>query len=336
MCQYSATNGVPNDWHLAHLGQFAMGKAGLIMAEATAISADARSTLFDTGIWNNEQVSAWSRIVTFIHQQGSMVGLQLWHAGRKGSATTPWQGHEPVSIEDGGWVAVAPSPIPFGKLPIPKELTKTEILRILDDYRLATENALKAGFDVIEIHGAHGYLIHSFLSPLANKRVDEYGGNFDGRSRFVLEVTDAIRSVWPADKPLFIRMSTIDWIPEGWSIQDTIQLAELLEKHGVDLIDCSSGGIVPDTDYETGPNYQVPFAAKVRADTQVLTAAVGLITDPLKAQEIIETGQADAVMLGREMLRNPHWALHAAFQLGIDIEWPNQYKQAKPREKWPY
>ena len=336
MCQYSAINGLPNDWHFAHLAQFAMGGAGLIFTEATAISSSARSTAVDTGIWNEEQVASWTRIVGFIHEQGAKFAIQLWHAGRKGSATTPWEGHRPVSIDTGGWEIFAPSPLRFGELNIPIELSKADIQIIIQDYKSAAERSLRAGFDVVEIHGAHGYLIHSFLSPIGNKRIDEYGGEFLNRVRFLLEVTKAIREVWPLDKPLFVRLSTSDWVEEGWTVEDSIELAKLLKVIGVDLIDCSTGGVVPDVKYQVGPHYQVQFAEKIKSSAGILTGAVGLITDPLLANSIVASEQADAVLLGREMLRNPHWAFQAAHELGVDIEWPNQYKQAKPRKDWPY
>lgn len=336
MCQYSAQNGLPNDWHFAHLAQFAVGGAGLIFTEATAISSSARSTLMDTGIWNEEQVAIWARIVDFIHQEGAKIAIQLWHAGRKGSATTPWENHKPVSISNGGWEIFAPSPVPFGELNIPRELSKEAIQILIQQYRLAAERSLRAGFDIVEIHGAHGYLIHSFLSPISNQRRDEYGGEFSNRVRFLLEVTKAIREVWPLDRPLFVRLSTSDWVDGGWSVEDSIELARLLKDHDVDLIDCSSGGVVPDGKYQVESHYQVPFAEKIKRSTGILTGAVGLITDPLLANSIVTSEQADAILLGREMLRNPHWALQAAHELGIDIEWPNQYKQAKPRDEWPY
>jgi 2,4-dienoyl-CoA reductase-like NADH-dependent reductase (Old Yellow Enzyme family) len=336
MCQYSATGGVPNNWHLVHYGQFAVGQVGLVMTEAVAIAANARSTLLDTGIWNAEQIDAWAEIVEFVKSQGSAIGIQLWHTGRKGSTTTPWQGQDYVPTESGGWTTVAPSELPFGKLPVPNELTHKELVLILDDFRNAASNALLADFDVLEIHAAHGYLIHSFLSPIANKRDDQYGGSFSGRTRFILQVVDAVREVWPKNRPLFVRSSASDWRPDGWSVEDTVALSHLLYEHGVDLIDCSSGGILPELEYDVKPGYQVPFAEQVKKNTKILAAAVGLITKPEQAAQIIESGQADAVMLGREMLRDPHWALRAATALKVDLEWPDQYKQAKPRKDWSY
>jgi len=331
MCQYSATDGIPNNWHLVHYGQFAVGQVGLVMTEAVAISANARSTQLDAGIWNAEQIDAWAEIVDFVKSQGAAIGVQLWHTGRKGSTTTPWQGQDYVPPEKGGWTTVAPSELPFGKLPIPKELSIDELALIVGDFRDAARNSLIADFDVLEIHAAHGYLIHSFLSPIANKRNDQYGGSFAGRIKFLLEVVDAIREVWPMSRPLFVRSSTIDWRADGWTLEDTVALSLTLGEHGVDLIDCSSGGIIPGLEYDVGLSYQVPFAEQVKKNSNVLVAAVGLITEPLQAAQIIELGKADAIMVGREMLRDPHWAMRAATALNVDLSWPVQYKQAKPR-----
>ena len=336
MCQYSAVDGLPNTWHMVHLGKFAMGKVGLLMAEATGISANARSTLHDVGIWNDQQVKAWKLITDFIKQQGSKIGVQLWHAGQKSSTTTPWQGQDYVGLEAGGWQAVAPSSIAFGKLPIPRSLTTDEIKSIVKDYKSAAERAVKAGFDVVEIHGAHGYLIHSFLSPITNIRKDEYGGSFENRIRFVTEVVQAIRQVWPDNCPLFLRTSSHDWIEGGWTTTENTQLAKILLPLGVDLIDCSSGGIKADINYPVAPGYQVQFSENIKKDSKILTCAVGIITEPLVAEEIITSNKADAVMLGRELLRNPNWVLNAAEALGVDLEWLNQYKQGKPRKKLPY
>ena len=331
MCQYSATDGVPNDWHFVHLGQFAAGKVGLIMTEASGIAPDARSTLLDAGIWNEEQEFAWKKIVNFVHQQGSKIGIQLWHAGQKGSTTAPWQGQGHVSEAQGGWRAVAPSAIAFGDLPAPREISRAEIRATIEDYRESARRALRAGFDVLEIHGAHGYLIHSFLSPISNKREDEYGGSFDNRIRFVVEVVQAVREVWPDSHPLFLRTSSHDWVEGGWTGEENAELAEVLFHKGVDLIDCSSGGIKSDVSYPVGPGYQVQFSEMVKKRSKVLTCAVGVITEPLQAEAIIDLQQADAVMLGREFLRDPHWVLRAAKELNTDIEWPNQYKQGKQK-----
>ncbi len=332
MCQYSARDGVPNAWHFVHLGQFAIGKVGLIMTEASGITPEARSTLMDTGIWNDEQVLAWQKIVAFAHEQGSKIGIQLWHAGQKGSTTAPWQGQDYVSEDQGGWQAVAPSAIAFGKLPTPRKISRQEIKSTIQDYKESAKRALIAGFDVLEIHGAHGYLIHSFLSPITNKRDDEYGGSFENRIRFVSEVVEAIREVWPDSRPLFLRTSAQDWIEGGWTAEENADLAEILFGKGVDLMDCSSGGIAPEIKYPVGPGYQVQFSEIIKRKSKVLTCAVGLITDSHQAEAIVDAGRADAVMLGREFLRDPHWVLRAATELKIDLEWLNQYKQGKPKK----
>ncbi|MEY3076179.1 MAG: hypothetical protein RLZZ131_305 [Actinomycetota bacterium] len=339
MCMYSAKDGLPNDWHFAHLAQFAIRRIGFLMTEASGISPTGRSTLLDTGIWNMEQVKAWKRITDFAHSQGSKIGIQLWHAGQKGSTTTPWQGQDYVAPESGGWQAVAPSALAFGKLPTPKPLEVEEIQSIINDYRRSAELALEAGFDVVEIHGAHGYLIHSFLSPLTNKREDHYGGSYENRTRFVKEVVTAIRQVWPATHPLFIRLSTDDWVEQGWRVGDSARLASELMALGVDVMDCSSGGVQTGVSYPVGPGYQVPFAREIRATSQILTVAVGMITEAQEANRIIESGDADAVMLGRELLRNPNWALNALStlqeQVGSDVvtKWPNQYLNGRPKLK---
>jgi len=329
MCQYSAVEGMPNDWHLVHLGKFAMGGVGLIMTEATGISPTARSTQRDTGIWSDEQGHAWKRIVDFVHDQGSVIGIQLWHAGQKGSTGTPWEGQEYVPVADGGWEAVSAGTRAFGKLPAPHKLTQPMIDEILVQYQDAARRSLQAGFDVVEIHGAHGYLIHSFLSPITNTRTDQYGGTFENRIRFVRQVVASIRAVWPDSLPLFLRTSAHDWVEGGWTSQENAELARILLTEGVDLVDCSSGGITPDIEYPVSPGYQVPFAQEVKEHSEMLACAVGMISDPYQADEIIRTGQADAVMLGRELLRDPNWTLRAAGELGYDIEWLNQYKQAK-------
>lgn len=332
MCQYSAIDGLPNSWHFVHLGKFAMGKVGLIMTEASGISPTARSTLYDTGIWNDEQVRAWRPIVDFVHEQGSKIGIQLWHAGQKGSTTTPWQGQDYVSTADGGWEASSPSGVAFGKLPAPRTISIAEMKETVDLYRAAAKRALDANFDVVEIHGAHGYLIHSFLSPITNLRNDEYGGSFENRIRFLLEVVEAIREVWPNSHPLFLRTSSHDWIEGGWSTEENSELAKILLTKGVDLIDCSSGGIKADISYPVGPGYQVRFSEDIKKGSEMLTCAVGMITDPESADEIIRSNRADAVMLGREFLRDPNWVLHAATKLGHPMTWLNQYKQAAPKK----
>lgn len=338
MCMYSAVDGMPNDWHFAHLSQYAIRRVGFLMTEASGISPEARSTLMDTGIWNSDQAKAWRRIIDFVHSQGSKIGIQLWHAGQKGSTTSPWQGQDYVAPSEGGWIAKAPSEIAFGKLPKPEALQIDEIKKIIADYRNAAALSLEAGFDVVEIHGAHGYLIHSFLSPITNKRSDEYGGTFENRTRFLREVVAAIRSVWPLTHPLFLRLSADDWIEGGWRVGDSARLAKELLPLGVDLIDASSGGIKTEVSYPLAPGYQVPFAKEIREVSGVPTVAVGLLTDAKAANQIIVEGQADAVMLGRELLRNPNWALNAAIELRdeipadeISITWPNQYLNGRPK-----
>jgi 2,4-dienoyl-CoA reductase-like NADH-dependent reductase (Old Yellow Enzyme family) len=340
MCMYSAVDGMPNDWHFAHLAQYAIRRVGFLMTEASGISPTGRSTLMDTGIWNSEQAKAWSRIVDFVHSQGSKIGIQLWHAGQKSSTTSPWQGQDYVPPAAGGWHPMAPSEVAFGKLPTPHALELDEIKSIIADYRNAASHALSAGFDVVEIHGAHGYLVHSFLSPITNKRSDQYGGSFENRTRFVKEVATSIREVWPASHPLFLRLSADDWIEGGWRVGDSARLAKELSPLGVDLIDASSGGIKTDVTYPIGPGYQVPFAKEIREVSGVPTAAVGLLTDAKIANEVVTRGEADAIMLGRELLRNPNWALNAAMELKdlipadeLTIAWPNQYLNGRPKLK---
>ena len=333
MCQYSAVDGLPNNWHLIHLGKYAMGKVGLVMTEASGISPEARSTLRDTGIWNDEQVAAWKPIVNFVHEQGSKIGIQLWHSGQKASTTTPWQGQDYVTESDGGWRAVAPSEIAFGKLPKPKSLTSAEIDLIILDYQEAAKRAQAAEFDVLEIHGAHGYLIHSFLSPISNHRSDKYGGSFENRTRFLREVVTAVRKAIPEGTPLFVRISSSDWADGGWNLIDSIELAKELKALGVDLIDASSGGAIHNAKIDVKPGFQVPFATALRTETGILTAAVGLITEPEQADHIVVTGEADAIFLGRAMLRNPRWALYAAEKLGVTIKWPPNLDRARTLKK---
>ncbi|MBA2698660.1 MAG: NADH:flavin oxidoreductase/NADH oxidase [Nocardioidaceae bacterium] len=332
MCEYSATAGVPQDWHLVHLGAFARGGAGLVLTEATAVSATGRISPADTGIWNDEQAAAWRRITDFVRSQGTVAGIQLAHAGRKASTAPPWTGGGYVAPADGGWErTVAASAEAFAELPVPTALSLDKIGEVVATFRDAARRARDAGFEVVEIHAAHGYLLHTFLSPLANKREDEYGGGFDNRIRLVLEVVDAVREVWPDDAPLLVRLSATDWVDGGWDGDDTVTLAKHLGEHGVDLVDCSSGGAVPGASIPTGPGYQVPFAARVRREAGIPAGAVGMITDPEQAEQIVATGDADVVLLARALLRNPHWPLHAAHQLGADVRWPPQYDRAR----WP-
>ncbi|GIJ42976.1 NADH:flavin oxidoreductase/NADH oxidase [Micromonospora andamanensis] len=336
MCQYSAAPdgpaaGVANDWHFAHLAARAVGGAGLILVEATAVSPEGRISPADLGLWNERQEKELARITEFLSDQGTVPAIQLAHAGRKASTDRPWRGGGPVDRVNGGWQPLAPSPVPFTEgHPMPDELTTTEIRRIVDDFATAAQRALRAGFQVVEVHGAHGYLIGQFLSPHSNHRTDGYGGTFENRIRFPLEVVDAVRAAWPDDLPVFFRISATDWLPEdrGWTLDDTVRFAKELLARGVDLLDTSSGGNAANAKVHTGPGYQVPFAARVRAETDLPVAAVGEITDPHQAATILATGQADAVLLGRELLRNPYWPHQAAHTLGVPARWPDQYRRA--------
>ncbi|MGI8309525.1 NADH:flavin oxidoreductase/NADH oxidase [Saccharopolyspora hattusasensis] len=329
MCQYSATDGVPDDWHLVHLGQFATGGAGLIISEATAVVPEGRISPQDTGLWNDEQVAAWRRINDFLHAQGAATGVQLAHAGRKASTTPPWEGGQSVSPSEGGWQTVSSTGNAFGTQAAPRALTEGEIAELPDQFAAAVRRAEAAGFDVVELHFAHGYLAHQFYSPLVNDRTDRYGGDFDNRVRALLEITEAVRSAWPADKPLIVRLSATDWADGGWTGDDSVKLSALLAERGVDLIDVSTGGAVPKADIPIGAGYQVRFARQIRAEADVPTAAVGLITSPEQAEEIVASGSADAVLLGRELLRDPHWPLRAADRLHADNIWPKQYERAR-------
>lgn len=330
MCQYSAERGIPNDWHLVHLGSRAVGGAGLVMAEATAVSSEGRISPQDTGLWNDAQAEAWARIVRFISQNGAAAGIQLAHAGRKGSTAAPWRGHGPVPPEAGGWITIAPSPVAFGALPVPKEMAADDIRRVISEYRSSAQRALVAGFDVVELHAAHGYLMHEFLSPLSNLRTDEWGGSFENRSRLVLEVARAVREVWPEWKPLFVRVSAADWVEGGWDLEQTVELARRLKTLGVDLIDCSSGGAVASANIPAAPGYQVPFARAVRERAGIPTAAVGMLTEAQQVEDLLQHGDADAAFLARELLRDPYWPLRAAPALRADGPWPLQYLRARP------
>ncbi|MET9420481.1 NADH:flavin oxidoreductase/NADH oxidase [Streptomyces sp. NPDC006540] len=335
MCQYSAeifgpNAGVAGDWHFAHYAARAAGGTGLILVEATAVSPEGRISPADLGIWNDTQVAAFRRITAFLESQGTVPGIQIAHAGRKASTDRPWNGGSPVGPEQHGWQPLAPSAIPFAEgHPVPEELTGAQIAEIVEQFADAARRALAAGFKVAEIHGAHGYLIGEFLSPHSNHRTDEYGGSFDNRVRFALEVVDAVRAVWPEELPLFFRISATDWLEEGgWTPDDTVRFASLLKEHGVDLLDVSSGGNAAGVRIPTGPGYQVPFAARVKAETDLPVAAVGLITDAEQAEKILANGEADAVLLGRELLRNPSWARHAARELGGEVHVPRQYHRS--------
>ena len=325
MCQYSAEDGFPTDWHLVHLGSRAVGGAGLVMVEATAVEPRGRISPFDTGIWKDEHIAAFARIASFVRSQGAVAAIQLAHAGRKASSRRPWDGGGPIAPSDGGWQTVAPSAIPFAETdPRPHELTVDEIRGVVDAFRTAAKRALAAGFQIAEIHGAHGYLIHEFLSPLSNHRSDAYGDRF----RFAIEVAEAVRAVWPANLPLFFRVSATDWMPGGWTPEETIELACKLRTSGVDLIDCSSGGTSPHAKIPLSPGYQVPFAAQVRRDAGIATAAVGMITGPEQANAIIEAGEADLILLAREFLRDPYFSRTAATALGENPTPPPQYARA--------
>lgn len=331
MCQYSATDGMPNNWHLVHLGSRAVGGAGLVMAEATAVSPIGRITPFDLGIWSDAHTEAFRPIVEFIRQHGAVPAIQIAHAGRKASCEVPWEGGKYLPPAEGGWQTAAPSAIALTpNHAAPKELTAEEIEQTVADFEAAAKRALAAGFDVLEFHCAHGYLMNEFLSPLTNKRTDEYGGSMENRCRLILRIARLLRELWPQDKPVFVRISAVDWVEGGWSIEDSIQLGKWLKEIGIDLIDCSSGGLMLDAKIPVGPGYQTGFASAIRAHASIATGAVGMITDPAQAEHILVTDQADAVFLARELLRDPYWPLHAAHELKADIEWPVQYARAKP------
>lgn len=331
MCQYSSVDGFATDWHLVHLGSRASGGAGLVMTEASAVTAEGRISPADLGIWKDDHIEQLARIVRFVHSQGARAGIQLAHAGRKASMAPPSQGERLIGLDEGGWTPVAPSPIPFSeKYLTPRALDEAGIDAVVEAFRAAAGRALKAGFDVVEIHSAHGYLLHEFLSPLSNQRTDAYGGSFENRARLLLRVVDAVRAAWPEEKPLFVRISATDWTEGGWTADDSVVLAGLLKERGVDLVDCSSGGNVAGAQIPLSAGYQVPFAARIRQETGIATAAVGLITTPGQAGAIVAGGAADLVLLAREMLRDPYFALHAALALDEPAAWPQQYLRAAP------
>src|SRR5437899_724405 len=332
MCQYSSQDGYANDWHLVHLGSRAVGGAGLIFTEATAVLPEGRISPHDLGIWDDGHIEMLSRIVRFIHEQGSIAGMQLAHAGRKASTRRPWETPGTVPENEGGWKkVVAPSALRFAdNYPIPEALTLDGIQEVASAFAAAARRACQAGFRIVEIHAAHGYLIHEFLSPLSNKREDDYGGSFENRTRLCREIVAAVRSTWPKELPLFVRISATDWIDGAWDIQQSVKLAGELKQIGVDLIDCSSGGNVPHVKIPVGPGYQTAFAERLRREANIATGAVGLITDSAQADHIIRSGQADLVLLARELLRDPYWPLRAARELGQAISWPVQYLRAGP------
>ena len=331
MCQYSANEGFVNDWHFVHLASRAVGGAGLVFTEATAVLPEGRISPDDLGIWDETQATAFERIVRFVKGEGAAFGIQLAHAGRKGSTRRPWDGAGLVPPEEGGWQVVGPTTAPFAdNYPTPRALTRDDIERIVDAFRRAAYRARRVGFDVAEVHAAHGYLIHEFLSPLSNTRTDEYGGSFENRIRLCLDVVKAVREIWPDDLPVFVRLSTTDWTEGGWDVDQSIELARRLGALGVDLIDCSSGGNVSHAKIPLSPGYQVPNAERIKASAAIATGAVGLITTPAEADAVVRGGQADLVLLAREMLRDPYWPLRAARELGQTIEWPAQYLRAAP------
>jgi 2,4-dienoyl-CoA reductase-like NADH-dependent reductase (Old Yellow Enzyme family) len=332
MCQYWCDNGLATDWHLVHLGSRAVGGAGLVFCEATAVEARGRISPEDLGIWSEAHIEPLARVTRFLHGQGSVAGIQLAHAGRKASTFRPWSGNGQIPESAGGWSdVVAPSAVAFvPEYPMPSALTEDGIAGVVRAFGEAAQRSVEAGFRVIEIHAAHGYLLHEFLSPLSNQRTDGYGGSFANRARIVREVTEAVRRHWPEKYPLFVRISATDWTEGGWDVEQSVELARALQPLGVDLFDCSSGGNVPKAKIPVGPGYQVPFAEQIRRDAGILTAAVGMITEPAQADGILRAGQADMVLLAREMLRDPYWPLHAAQALGQTASWPEQYLRAAP------
>jgi 2,4-dienoyl-CoA reductase-like NADH-dependent reductase (Old Yellow Enzyme family) len=332
MCEYASRDGYANDWHFVHLGSRAVGGAGLILTEASAVLPEGRISPQDLGIWLDDHIEPLARIVRFIHEQGSVAGMQLAHAGRKASTYRPWSGHGMIPESDGGWEnVVAPSALPFADdYPTPQALSVEGIKKIVSAFAAAARRACDAGFRVIEIHAAHGYLIHEFLSPLSNQRTDAYGGPFENRTRILREIVTAVRGSWPDRAPLFVRISATDWIDGGWDIQQSVELARQLKELGADLIDCSSGGNAPQAKIPVGPGYQTRFAEQIRREANVLAGAVGMITSPIQAEQIISTGQADAVIIAREFLRDPYWPLRAARELGQPVSWPVQYLRAAP------
>ena len=331
MCQYSSRDGLATDWHLAHLGSRAVGGAALVFTEATAVTAEGRISPQDLGIWDDAHLGELSRVVRFVRDQGSVAGIQLAHAGRKGSTAPPWDGNLAVAVGGGGWQPIGPTGEPFtAGYPVPRALRADEILSIVDAFKAAAERALACGFEVAEVHAAHGYLIHQFLSPLVNTRTDEYGGSFDNRTRLCLDIVAAVRCVWPDRLPLFVRISATDWAPGGWDLDQSVELSRRLRDRGVDLVDCSSGGAVPYAKIEPRPGYQVPFAERIRREAGIATGAVGLITTASEADDIVRGERADCVLLARELLRDPYWPLHAARELGQAVAWPRQYLRAAP------
>jgi 2,4-dienoyl-CoA reductase-like NADH-dependent reductase (Old Yellow Enzyme family) len=331
MCQYSAHDGIADTWHMVHLGSRAVGGAGLVMVEATAVVPEGRISPHDMGIWSDRHAEALAPIAHFIREQGAVPAIQLAHAGRKASTDAPWLSRGALVPENGGWQVVAPSAVPFSpNSPLPRELAAAELDGIVAAFVSAAKRSLAAGFEVAEIHMAHGYLLHQFLSPLSNRRNDVYGGSLENRARLPLQVAQAVREVWPQNLPFFVRISATDWVEGGWDLAQSLQLCRWLKDAGVDLIDCSSGGMTPDARIPAGPGFQTPFAAAIRKELGIAVGAVGLITAPEQAEQIVATGSADVVFLARELLRDPYWPLHAAHELGAEVKWPVQYERAKP------
>ncbi len=329
MCQYSAQDGIPNEWHFVHLGSRAVGGGALVVAEATGVSPEGRISPADTGIWSDAHTRAFKPITAFIKSQGVVPGIQIAHAGRKASTDAPWRGGKPLDQSHGGWQTIGPSPVAFGHSPAPREMSQKDIETAVEQFADAARRSLEAGFEVIEIHMAHGYLLHQFLSPLSNLRTDEFGGGLENRAQFPLRVAAAVRGIWPANLPVFVRISATDWAEGGWDLAQSILLSKWLRDLGVDLIDCSSGGLVPGVTIPVGPGYQVPFAAAIRKEAGIATGAVGMITEPQQAEDIISNGESDAVFLARALLRDPYWPLRAAKALAADIAWPDQYLRAR-------
>ena len=327
MCMYSSDDGMPNEWHFVHLGSRAVGGAGLVCVEASGVTPVGRITPWDAGIWSEAHAKAWKPVADFIRAHGSVPAMQIAHAGRKGSCAKPWEGGKPLASGAGAWQTLGPSAITFGDYPAPREMSVAEIEATIEDFRRGARHALAAGFDVVEVHGAHGYLLHSFCSSLSNRRADAWGGSLENRIRLPVAVARAVRETWPADKPVFYRISASDWAEGGWDLAQAIELCRKLKDAGVDLVDCSSGGNISTQKIALGPGYQVPFAEAIRREAGIPTAAVGLISDAVQAEEIVSLGRADAVFLARAMLRDPYWPRHAAKELKVEMAWPDQYKR---------
>ena len=331
MCQYSSEDGFATDWHLVHLGTRAVGGAGLVMTEATAVQPRGRISPHDLGIWKDEHLPMLRRITEFVRRHGAVAGMQIAHAGRKASVDVPWNGGAPVPEAQGGWTPLGPSAIPYADgSPVPQVLSEGEIQGLVNEFAEAARRARRAGFEVVELHFAHGYLVHEFLSPLSNTRTDRYGGSFENRARLAREITRAVRAAWPDDLPLFARISASDWAPGGWDIDDSVQLSAALKQDGVDLVDCSSGGNIHTAKFSAGPGYLAPYAERIRREAAVPTAAVGFITSPQQADHVLRSGQADLVVMARQLLREPYWPLRAAAELHAEGAWPSQYLRARP------